>query len=118
MWAIKDSKLSFHGHVDRAAFCLALRNYFQSKTGIRVSPVLTIGGQFELNQKCVAVLRLLTITAKLWLRPSLRPSRTRSFLFTATSTAPHFASLCGIIFIQKAFAYPPFSRSGGNWNYL
>ena len=54
--AIKDSKLSFHGHVDRAAFCLALRNYFQSKTGLRVSPVLTIGGQFELNQKCVAVL--------------------------------------------------------------
>jgi hypothetical protein len=54
--AIKDSKLSFRGHVDRAAFCLALRNYFQSKTGLRVSSVLTIGWQFELNQKCVAVL--------------------------------------------------------------
>jgi len=54
--ALKDSKLSFHGHVDRAAFCLALRTYFHSKTGLRVSPILTIGGQFELSPKCVAVL--------------------------------------------------------------
>ena len=51
-----NSKLSFKGHIDRAAYCLAMKTHFHSMTGLRMSSVMTIGGQFEIPLKCATVL--------------------------------------------------------------
>ena len=54
--AVMGSTLSFSGHVDAAAYSLALRTYFMSRTGLRLSSNATVGGHLELTAACVQLL--------------------------------------------------------------
>ena len=54
--ALTFSELSFSGHVDAEAYFLALRTYFSSQTGLRLSPKLCIGGSLALPTACVQLL--------------------------------------------------------------
>jgi hypothetical protein len=54
--ALLRSPLTFSGHVDGAAYYLALRTYFAAQTGLRLSSSAGIGGQFEIPAACAALL--------------------------------------------------------------
>ena len=54
--AVARSPLTFSGHVDGAAYYLALKTYFAAQTGLRLSSKVGIGGQFEIPTACAALL--------------------------------------------------------------